>query len=339
MVKLATQRSQARFYVTKAIPISQLSKGHRQILIPTRKASRPCISEVASHTTPKLAVRQEAQQLREDGSALIHSSLWTAPGIRLSKAQATFQIAASQMPVQLSARKALASGEPFISRTVMRQTIGAQAVYLLIASLASVSAQAGTVGIAYSFAGASSAPPVPSDTNLIVDNSATGAFISGNPGLDVKWNPVSFTNHCIIDLTTGLLNGKITFVFADGATLFGNEFEDVSAVVATGGTGPFTETYTFTGGTGEFAGASGSVSGAGLGVATEFTEPGSGSLTAPTVSAPEPTSAALMFGGLLGVAWLLPTLIVQSRECGVRKYPLHFARLVLPLISVRGVPR
>jgi len=53
-----------------------LGKGHRQILIPTREASRPRISVVSSDTTPKLAIRQEAQQLREDSSALIHASLW-----------------------------------------------------------------------------------------------------------------------------------------------------------------------------------------------------------------------------------------------------------------------
>jgi len=71
------------------------------------------------------------------------------------------------------------------SKTTERQAIGAKAVYLLIASFASVSAQAGTVGIAYRFAGAASAPPVQSDTNLIIDNFATGSFLSGNPGLNV----------------------------------------------------------------------------------------------------------------------------------------------------------
>jgi hypothetical protein len=79
MVKLAAQRPQARFYVAKTIPISQLGKGHRQILIPTREASRPHISAVSSYATAKLAIRQEAQQLREDGSALIHAPLWTVP--------------------------------------------------------------------------------------------------------------------------------------------------------------------------------------------------------------------------------------------------------------------
>jgi hypothetical protein len=33
------------------------------------------------------------------------------------------------------------------------------------------------------------------------------------------------------------------------------------------------------------------------------------------------------------VAWLLPALSVQSRECGTKKYPLHLARLVLLFVS------
>ena len=187
------------------------------------------------------------------------------------------------------------------SKKMQAQTVGAKAICLLIAALASVSARAATVDIAYSFAGAASAAPVQSGTNLIIDNYATGSFLSGNPSLDAAWNPVSFTNHCTIDLTTGLLNGSITFVFADGSTIFGNEFEDVTALVASGGTGPFTETYTFTGGTGEFAGASGSVSGAGVSGAASFIESGSGSLTVAGVSTPEPASIVMMFGGLLVV--------------------------------------
>src|SRR5450631_4396913 len=117
MVEFAAQRSQARFYIAKAIPVSELGKGHRQILIPTREASRPRISAVPSDTTAKLAIRQEAQQLREDGSTLVHGPLWTVTD-SLSRPVAV-QIAASPNPVQPSARKALANGEIFISRTVV----------------------------------------------------------------------------------------------------------------------------------------------------------------------------------------------------------------------------
>jgi PEP-CTERM motif-containing protein len=187
------------------------------------------------------------------------------------------------------------------SYTMQRRTIGAKAFCLLIGSLVSASAYAGTINLTYNFAGTASGPPVQSGTNLIVNNSATGSFMTGNPTLDAKWDPVSFTNHCTIDLTTGLLSGTINFVFADGDTLFGNEFENVTALVASGGTGPFTEIYTFTGGTGQFAGASGSVSGSGVSVAPGFTESGSGSLTVAAASAPEPASLALMLAGLLVV--------------------------------------
>jgi len=76
MVEFAAQRSQARFYVAKAAPVSELRKRHRQILIPTRETSRPRISTVPSDTTAKLAIRQEAQQLGEDGSTLVHGPLW-----------------------------------------------------------------------------------------------------------------------------------------------------------------------------------------------------------------------------------------------------------------------
>lgn len=129
-----------------------------------------------------------------------------------------------------------------------------------IACTLAIPAQANSIAITYSFTGASIAPPVLSGTTLILDNFATGSILSGDPALNAIWNPVTFQDHCVVDLTTGLLNGTISFVFADGAILFGNEFEDVSAVLATN-TGPFTQTLTFTGGTGEFAGATGSVSG------------------------------------------------------------------------------
>jgi hypothetical protein len=118
MVKLAAQRAQARLDVAKAIPISQLGKGHRQILIPTRKAARPRISAVSSYATAKLTIRQKTQQLREDGSTLIHASLWTIPDSAIGD-PAAFQIAASQMPLQLSVKKELVSGESIVSRTVM----------------------------------------------------------------------------------------------------------------------------------------------------------------------------------------------------------------------------
>jgi hypothetical protein len=96
-------------------------------------------------------------------------------------------------------------------------------------------------------------------------------------------------------LTTGLLNGAFTMTFADGNTLSGNLFVDLSQAFANG-TGPTPQTFTFTGGTGEFAGASGSLSGSGGLVGNGFTISGSGTINAPAV--PEPASAVLLLGGL-----------------------------------------
>ena len=54
-------------------------KGHRQILVPTREPSRPHIAAVPRHAPAKLAIRQEVQQLRENGSALVHAPLSPPP--------------------------------------------------------------------------------------------------------------------------------------------------------------------------------------------------------------------------------------------------------------------
>jgi hypothetical protein len=176
---------------------------------------------------------------------------------------------------------------------------GYAACTLMISSIASVSAQAGAIGITYTFAGSPTGPPVMSGTTLILDGLFTGSILSGNPALNALWNPVTYSDHSVIDLTTGLLNGTFTMTFANADTLSGNVFEDVSALAATGGIGPFTQTFTFTGGTGEFAGATGSVSGEGASSSTGSMTSGIGTLTADGVGAPEPASVALILGGLL----------------------------------------
>lgn len=187
---------------------------------------------------------------------------------------------------------------PFARRSGRHQIIWVRAACLLTACIASVSAQAATISISYSLSGGPTGPPVVSGTTLILDGLFTGSILSGNPALDAVWNPVTYTDHSLADLTTGLLNGAFNMTFADGDMLSGNVFEEVSALLATGGTGPFTQTFTFTGGTGEFAGATGSTSGGGLATNTGTTISGSGTLTAAGVGAPEPASVALILGGL-----------------------------------------
>ena len=191
-------------------------------------------------------------------------------------------------------------------RSGQHQMIGVRAACLLIACIASVSAQADTISISYSLSGGPTGPPVVSGTTLILDGLFTGSVLSGNPSLNAVWNPVTYRDHSVADLTTGLLNGTFGITFANGDILSGKLFEDVSAVIATGGIGPFTQTFTFTGGTGEFAGASGSASGGGIGTSTGTTTSGSGILNAAGVSTPEPASVALIFGGLL--------IVVASRK-------------------------
>jgi hypothetical protein len=95
VVELAAQRAQTRFNVAKAIAISQLCKGHRQILVPTRESSWSHIAAVPRDATAKLAIRQEVQQLGENGSTLVHAPLSPPPSRALGLV--AVQIAASQI--------------------------------------------------------------------------------------------------------------------------------------------------------------------------------------------------------------------------------------------------
>ena len=171
----------------------------------------------------------------------------------------------------------------------------------------SVPAQANTIAITDSFTGMVTGPPTITGTILRVDGLATGSVLSGNPTLNSLWNPVSFSTHNVVDLTTGLDNGSFSMTFANHDTLSGNLFENDSMVDVATGTGPFTQTLTFTVGTGEFTGATGSVSGGGLVEPTGFSTSGSGTLDAPAI--PEPASAALVLGGLALV-------VLRWRQCG-----------------------
>jgi hypothetical protein len=165
----------------------------------------------------------------------------------------------------------------------------------------SMQASAATIAIDYSLTGTGTGTPVLTNTTATFDSLSTVSVLSGNPNLNAVWNPVMATDHNVVDFTTGLNHAAFNWIFSDGSTLFGTLLEDVSH--APMGAGPFTQTFTFTGGTAEFAGATGSVSGAGVGTATGFTSSGSGSINAPAI--PEPASAALSLGGL---AFLLVSL-------------------------------
>jgi hypothetical protein len=75
------------------------SSGHGQILIPAGKSAQPDVATVAFDATAKLPVGKEADQLREDGSALVHEPLSAVPGTQTSRSN--IQIAASSKQTQL----------------------------------------------------------------------------------------------------------------------------------------------------------------------------------------------------------------------------------------------
>jgi hypothetical protein len=169
-------------------------------------------------------------------------------------------------------------------------------VVLALASSLGMQASGAIIPVTYNFAGGPTGPPAMIGTTLIIDGLFAGSLLSGDPSLNAVWNPVTYSDHSVIDLTTGLLNGTFTMTFANGAMLFGNLFEDVSQVIPTGGTGgAFTQRFTFTGGTGAFAGATGSLEGAGV-AGIGGSASGSGTVNAPAI--PEPASAALFLSGM-----------------------------------------
>ena len=63
MIQLALHRTQTRFDVSQAFAVSQLRKGHRKVLIPTRETTVMKITAVAGHTFLELLVRQMGDQL------------------------------------------------------------------------------------------------------------------------------------------------------------------------------------------------------------------------------------------------------------------------------------
>jgi hypothetical protein len=173
--------------------------------------------------------------------------------------------------------------------------LAAQVCLIAIACGLGTEANAAMIPVTYSLAGAVSSIPVSAGTTLTFDSTSVISVLSGNANLNAVWNPVTSKDHNVVDFTTGLNNATFTWTFADGSSLLGTLLEDVSHVDQAGA-GPFTQTFTFTGGTGEFAGANGSVSGAGVGTASGFTSSGSGTINAPAV--PEPAPAALLASGL-----------------------------------------
>jgi hypothetical protein len=155
----------------------------------------------------------------------------------------------------------------------------------------------GSLPVSYSLTYSPGPPPVVVGTTLHLQGAATGSLTTSDPVLNGRLNPLTWSDQAVADLTTGLLNGSFVMTFATGDQLFGDLFENVSQLLPTNGIGPFTQQLTIRGGTGLFAGASGMLSGNGLGTATGSTASGTGTVAL----APEPTSVALLATGMIGV--------------------------------------
>src|ERR1019366_8606543 len=82
VVELAAHRSQTRLDVAETLAVSELSEGHRQILIPARQTSVVLIAVIAGHTLLELEVGEMSDQLRENGSASIHPPLFRRCGVQ-----------------------------------------------------------------------------------------------------------------------------------------------------------------------------------------------------------------------------------------------------------------
>lgn len=182
-------------------------------------------------------------------------------------------------------------------------TLSIAAATFTVAIALAVPLRADSIPVTYNLTGTGIVQDA-TDTTLTLAASANGSFLSNNSGLNAAWNPVSYSDISVLDLTTNLLNGTFTLTLANGDTLTGKVFEDQTIPdMSPTQTGPFSQTLTFTGGTGTFAGATGSLSGEGFLGTTEFSVSGNGTISTPNV--PEPASATLLVCGiaLMSIRW------------------------------------
>jgi hypothetical protein len=81
---------QACFYIAQTFPVSQLREGHRQILVPARETSQVRVTAIAGYTFLELLAWGMLNQLREDGTASVHSTIVSDLELALSKPKAAF---------------------------------------------------------------------------------------------------------------------------------------------------------------------------------------------------------------------------------------------------------
>ncbi len=69
VIKLGLHSPQTCFDIAKALPISQLSKGHGKELIETRKVSNPILALIPSNVFVEFVSREKTHELRENDSS------------------------------------------------------------------------------------------------------------------------------------------------------------------------------------------------------------------------------------------------------------------------------
>jgi hypothetical protein len=75
VIQLAAHRTQAGLNIAKALPVSKLSKSHRQKLIPAREALALKVAFVTAYALLKLIPRKVLHELGENSLAKVHPSL------------------------------------------------------------------------------------------------------------------------------------------------------------------------------------------------------------------------------------------------------------------------
>src|SRR5262249_400598 len=91
VVEFAAHRSQAGFDVAEALAVSELSEGHRQILIPARQTSVVTIAVITGDALLELDMGQVGNQLGKDGPAGIHPPLFRHPAVEIPADSGRFQ--------------------------------------------------------------------------------------------------------------------------------------------------------------------------------------------------------------------------------------------------------
>ena len=76
MVEFWLHGAEAGLDVAQTFAIGQLREDHGQILVPASKAARVRVATIAGNAILKFFVRQEFDQLRENGAASVHAPLF-----------------------------------------------------------------------------------------------------------------------------------------------------------------------------------------------------------------------------------------------------------------------